>query len=344
MRRFGFIVFSTLSLGALLYALLSVIKFMAFLSILSAMAFCAYGANPGFLSFDSLPEDKQEYVVKSLASALPTADVAVLHSRIDEIYRNDGEMDGMVNAALGLWSIRFPVILKGRNSLPPYSVGYIYKPDLYVPGLLPHVHESRPSGRDLRAEGYWVRPPYFPTINPKDDLTRLVLLTRQTAPLKDRIIPRNNWGARFKMIYEDATNMEATAFMEKYDLTAVFSNQVYSVVEGCIFHVDLPVPELPEPILIKENAAMLAADKARLPFHQQRSGLIHLSPEEVSEIVYIACLLDVGAGQYAEASKRAPELLLPVEKPEFKTAIGKRVHAAVAGKIPGTNTGKQGKQ
>ena len=89
---------------------------------------------------------------------------------------------------------------------------------------------------------------------------------------------------------------------------------------------------------------MLAADKARLPFHQQRSGLIHLSPEEVSEIVYIACLLDVGAGQYAEASKRAPELLLPVEKPEFKTAIGRRVHAAVAGKIPGANTGKQGKQ
>jgi len=316
----------------------------AFFSILSAMAFCAYGANPGFLSFDSLPEDKQEYVVKSVASALPTADVAVLHSRIDEIYRNDGEMDGMVNAALGLWSIRFPVILKGRNSLPPYSVGYIYKPDLYVPGLLPHVHESRPSGRDLRAEGYWVRPPYFPTINPKDDLTRLILLTRQTAPLKDRIIPRNNWGARFKMIYEDATNMEATAFMGKYDLTAVFSNQVYSVVEGCIFHVTLPVPELPEPTLIKENAAMLAADKARVSFFQQNSGLIHLSPEEVSEIVYIACLLDVGAGQYAEARKRAPELLLPVEKPEFRTAIGRRVHAAVAGKIPGANTGKQGKQ
>jgi len=316
----------------------------AFFSILSVMAFCAYGANPGFLSFDSLPEDKQEYVVKSLASALPTADVAVLHSRIDEIYRNDGEMDGMVNAALGLWSIRFPVILKGRNSLPPYSVGYIYKPDLYVPGLLPHVHESRPSGRDLRTAGYWVRPPYFPTINPKDDLTRLVLLTRQTAPLKDRIIPRNNWGARFKMIYDDAKNMDETEFMEKYDLTAVFSNQVYRVVEGCIFHVDLSVHELPETELEKTHPEVVAADRARLPFHQQRSGLIHLSSEEVSEIVYIACLLDGGAGQYAEASKRAPELLLPVEKPEFKTAIGKRVHAAVAGKIPGNNTGKQGKQ
>ena len=316
----------------------------AFISILSTMAFCAYGANPGFLSFDSLPEDKQEYVVKSLASALPTADVAVLHSRFDEASRNDGEMDNTVKHVLNLWSIRFSVILKGRNSLPPYSVGYIYKPDLYVPGLLPHVYESRPSGRDLRAEGYWVRPPYFPTINPKDDLTRLILLTRQTAPLKDRIIPRNNWGARFKMIYEDATNMEATAFMGKYDLTAVFSNKVYSVVEGCIFHVDLPVPELPETELKKAHPEVVAADKARLPFHQQRSGLIHLSPEEVSEIVYIACLLDVGAGQYAEASKRAPELLLPVEKPEFKTAIGKRVHAAVAGKIPGTNTGKQGQQ
>ena len=89
---------------------------------------------------------------------------------------------------------------------------------------------------------------------------------------------------------------------------------------------------------------MLAADKARLPFHQQRSGLIHLSSEEVSEIVYIAYLLDGGAGQYAEARKRASELLLPIERSEFKTAIGQRVYAAVAGKIPGTNTGKQGKQ
>ena len=146
------------------------------------------------------------------------------------------------------------------------------------------------------------------------------------------------------MIYDDATNMEATVFMGKYDLAAVFSNQVYSVVEGCIFHVDLPVPELPETELMRANAAMVAAGKTRLSFFQKDSGLIHLSPEEVSEVVYIACLLDGGAGQYAEARKRAPELLLPVEKPEFKTAIGKRVHAAVAGKIPGTNTGKQGKQ
>ena len=317
----------------------------AFFSILSVMAFCAYGANPGFLSFDSLQEDKQEYVVKSVASALPTADVAVLHSRFDEIYRNDRDMDGYVSRVLGVQSIRFSVILKGRNSLPPYSVGYIYRPDLYVPGLLPFVFERSPSGRDLRAEGYWVMPPYFPTLHTTDNLTRLVLLTRQTTPLGSRLFfRRTDKGARQKMVYDDAKNMEAAAFMGKYDLTAVFSNQVYSVVEGCIFHVDLPVPELPETELMRLNAAMVAAGEARVSFFQQNSRLIHLSPEEVSEVVYIACLLDGGAGQYTEARKRAPELLLPVEKPEFKTAIGKRVHAAVAGKIPGTNTGKQGKQ
>ena len=314
----------------------------AFFSILSAMAFCAYGANPEFSSFGSLPEDKQEYVVKSLASALPTADVAVLHSRVDEGYRNDGEADKTVMHVLTLRSIRFPVILKGRNSLLPYSVGYIYLPDLYVLDK-PFVGDS-PFGPDLRAEGYSVLPPYFPTIHPRDDLTRLVLLTRRTAPYKDRLILRKNSNARTKMIYDDAMNMEATAFMGKYDLRAVFSNKVYQVVEGCIFHVTLPVPELPETELEKDLPHVVAEVKARLPFHQQRSGLIHLSPEEVSEVVYIACLLDGGAGQYTEARKRAPELLLPVEKPEFKTAIGKRVHAAVAGKIPGTNTGKQGKQ
>ena len=188
-------------------------------------------------------------------------------------------------------------------------------------------------------------PPYFPTLHTTDNLTRLVLLTRQTTPLGSRLFfRRTDKGARQKMVYDDAKNMEAAAFMGKYDLTAVFSNKVYSVVEGSIFHVDLPVPELPETELMRLNAAMGAAGEARVSFFQQNSRLIHLSPEEVSEVVYIACLLDGGAGQYTEARKRAPELLLPVEKPEFKTAIGKRVHAAVAGKIPGTNTGKQGKQ
>ena len=309
----------------------------AFLSILSTLSLCACGASAEFLSFASVSEERQAYVVESLASTLTTADVVVLHSRSDEVFRDDGEMDETVSLVLNVWPIRFPVVLKGRESILPYSVGYIYKPDWYVPGLREIRTERKPSARK---GGRGFLPPYFPTLDTTDDLMRLVFLARQTVPIKARLLQRDS-GARRQMIYDDANAMEETAFTEKYNLTAVFSNQVYSVVEGCIFHVDLPVPKLPRTALMEANAAMLAADQARLSYFQRNSNLIHLSPEEVSEIVYIAYLLDGGAERYAEASRRAPELLLPIEKPEFRTAIGRQVFAAVAGKIPESKTGGQ---
>jgi hypothetical protein len=55
---------------------------------------------------------------------------------------------------------------------------------------------------------------------------------------------------------------------------------------------------------------------------QKNSGLLSLSPLEISEIVFIACMRDGedgAGGRYAEACKRTPEILIPIETQEFKT-------------------------
>ena len=56
---------------------------------------------------------------------------------------------------------------------------------------------------------------------------------------------------------------------------------------------------------------------------------MHLSPDEASEIVYLAYLADkrYTVADYDAACKRCPKLLKPVK--EFKTEIGKRLKSAM---------------
>jgi hypothetical protein len=288
---------------------------------------CAAASGGDFSSFDDSSDDVKNYVVKTLATAVATADIVVTHSRSDELFRDDGDMEDFVQLVLHVDAMRFSTILKGRQSMPPYSVGYLYPPDRYVPGKIPMPPLTRVP---LDKNDARLLPPYFPSLSRGDNLTRLMFLTRQTTPLKDRLLQRDN-GARRQMIYNDAKEMTEAEFVAKYELESVFSNQVYSVVEGCAFHVDYPVPSLPTTKLMEMNAGMLSGDSAQNAYLQKNSGLITLSPLEVSEIVYIAYMCD-GEGdagsRYAEACKRNPEILIPMEKADFKTSAGQKLFAA----------------
>jgi hypothetical protein len=292
---------------------------------------CVVTSRGEFSSFDTSSEDVKNYVVKTLAAAVKTSDIAVTHSRSDELFRDDGDMEDFVRLVLHVDAMRFSTILKGRQSIPPYSVGYIYPPDRYVPGKVPMPPLTRVP---LDKNDARLLPPYFPSLSRVDNLTRLMFLTRKTTPLKDRLLQRDN-GARRQMIYNDAKEMTEAEFVAKYELESVFSNQVYSVVEGCVFHVDCPVPSLPTTKLMEMNAGMLSGDGARNAYLQKNSGLISLSPLEVSEIVYIAYMHDGGddaGGRCAEACKRNPEILIPIETQEFTTSIGKQLFSAVSEK------------
>lgn len=280
-----------------------------------------------FERFETASGDAQEYIIETLALAIPTADIAIIHSRYDEIFRDDGDMDDIFKLVFNLWASRFASVLKGRENVPPYSIGYVYLPERYVPGLLPLPPITRVP---MEKEDKRLRPLYFPSLDMSDDLIRLVFLAKQTVPEKRRLLQRNN-GERRQMIYDDAKSMTEIDFMDKYGLADIFSNKVYNIIEGCAFHVDYPAPLLPVTDMMKINSGMLESSKAKLSYFQKNSRLIHLAPDEVSEIVYIAYLLDgeAGADRYAEVCKQNPNILSPMTNVKFKTLIGQKLFAKV---------------
>jgi|GEM_PF-3517017 len=80
------------------------------------------------------------------------------------------------------------------------------------------------------------------------------------------------------------------------------------------------------------NSHLFEMGKVRIPDIQKLAGLIHLSHQEVSEIVYLAYLYEDkggGAAKYAEAVRQS-RILQPMPKAEFKTLIGQRLHAALS--------------
>ena len=93
-----------------------------------------------------------------------------------------------------------------------------------------------------------------------------------------------------------------------------------------MFQVDYPVPELEwiDKLQTKEEH-----DRMVDVLREQEDGIMHLSPDEASEIVYLAYLADkrYTAADYDAVCKRCPKLLKPVK--EFKTEIGKRLKAAM---------------
>lgn len=303
-------------------------KVCLFVIVSAVIMFSTVASEVTFMSFESASEDAKGYIIDALAPAISTADIAIIHSRSDELFRNDGDMDELISLVLNVWASRFAVVLRGKQSIPPYSVGYLYKPERYVPSLLPVPPLTRePLKKDTLA-----RPPYFPSLAPDDNLIRLVFLDRQPTPLKNRLfIRQSGTGDRLNLIYDDAKTMAENDFVKKYELGDIFSNKVYNVIAGCIFQVDYPVPDLPPTALMKLNAAMLASKNSLIPSFQKNSRLIHLTSDEISEIVYIACMFgDPKNGDtYTKLQERNPSILQTMAKPVFKTEIAKRLLVAI---------------
>jgi hypothetical protein len=275
------------------------------------------------ITFDTLNNRAQQYIIKSLSHAVQVSDVAVLHTRSDEWLRKDKNMDYRVRIVLGLLKFRFSAMLKGCSSISAYDILYIYAPKRQARGQ-PVIRVGRPRREEDFAS------PYFASLSPGDNLMRLVFIERQMAPLRERVLEgyRNRTGMR--EIVENALAMSEDELMDKYNLRDVFADRVYQVVEGCVFRVDYPAPEMPETEAMRMNAVNQKLSEARVPDLQKMSNLVHLSAREVSEIVFIAYMLegDEGLAQYAAISRSSP-ILLPIAEPIFKTEIGKKLFEAL---------------
>jgi hypothetical protein len=270
------------------------------------------------INFDELDSRTKNYIIEQLARALPDANIAIIHGRRDESYRSgDATLSVYHQVPLGLIRGRLVTILKGDPGLGDYEVIYFYVPERVAPG--------RPRPRTRHS----VSPPYHPAFSFFDNLTRLVLMNRETSILKERILPGYSKRTKqMKEFIEDTFSMDTEDLMDKHKLRDVFSYRVFRLIDGCMFHVEWPVPDLPETKLMSMNWDNWQLTKAQTPEVQEwsKKSLMHLSDREVSEIVFIAYMLegDEGIAKYSEAA-RSQNLLLPMTEPVFKTEIGSKL-------------------
>ena len=230
---------------------------------------------------------------------------------------------------LSLSCFRCAAKIKGLAEINPYSLIYLYRPERYVPGLLPVVQTVRiPQWRDER-----ISPPYFPSLGADDDLVRLMFVTQQTSPLRGRLRPYKD--KLFGPIYEDANKLNEDEFISKHGLEDVFAHKVYSILPGCAFMAEYDTPELPTTDLMRLNQHLLDSQKTVTTYMQRNSRLIKLSKQELSEVVYLAYIFDKEspAGGYYEACSAYSSILNPLDSNDrIVTQIGTRLLAALSQK------------
>ena len=191
---------------------------------------------------------------------------------------------------------------------------------------------------------YWLVPsPYAPhrLYHPflgSDDLLRLVVVRRQTEPIREHIADRDL--PEFSSFAKDGQNMPLPDFVKKYDLAHLFSNRVYRMVGTCAFVVDYPEPDVE--VRNPETRERVASENARIRADRKANGkaekllalTFKLSNREASEVVYIAYMFDgkEGAARYAAAAKGDP-LLEPMPRAEFKTNLGRRLYEAARAEL-----------
>ena len=274
-----------------------------------------------FTTFDELPKHKKQSIIDALSTEIRDSDILVFHLRKDEIFRENGVIDEDIAITLGFHTMRVCCFLKGAPTIEHYGVGFLYEGDRFRSRKLILCGDG-----SLSRKSPYFRPAYHPFLY-FDNLTRLAFVKRQLIPLKDCLIGGRSF---YPELCKEVETLSGEAFIQKYGLEAVFSNRVFRATDSCLFHVDYPVPDLPETESMKLNRHITDVWKKRSEeavYTTANTGLIHLSPEEISEIVYIAYRMDKKSGghkAYMEACAREPKVLLPMDekKPVFKTAIG----------------------
>lgn len=275
--------------------------------------------------FDTEDARIQAYVVKQLTHALRDSDIVILQDRRDELSREEDAVFTFVQRlTLGLQTVRFIGKVKGDIHVSPLEAFYLYANDYYK-RFSPLVENEIPN------------PCYYEPLFLGANMMTLAFMKHQPEPIKERVAIKGRF-PNLESIAEDAKKMEGKKFLTKYNLSGVFSNKVYKLVEGCIFHIDYPEPVMAENETIRMNDKMNNQTPERVKAHlaelRKSSGFIHLSSREVSEIVFIAYLLegDKGVAHYAAARKDVA-LLEPVEEMTFKTNIGKKLFEALKTEI-----------
>ena len=280
--------------------------------------------------FDGNPPECQDYVISRLVEAVKRkVTILVAHDRWDESYRwsereNGNEIPARYTRALDLRVVRHTETLKSSGGYTNAQPLYIYHLQYEAPPAFTRIPKAPP-------------PPYKPEFV-DDDCVKLFFLRQHTIPMPTRFWHGSN-DSHAETVIQDLKTLDGKQFLQKHGLSAVFSRRVFEILEAGLFRVDYPVKHaLPETDSMRLNSHLFEMGKVRIPDIQKLAGLIHLSYQEVSEIVYLAYLEEDkggGAAKYAEAVRQS-RILQPMPKAEFKTLIGQKLHAALSDPEYGT--------
>lgn len=263
------------------------------------------------LSFDTEERPIQNYVVSQLVEAVKAKDrIVIVQSKIPSSWmaapQDEPPEISIFDAHLlgfGFNSVSPVEFLKGNIVTRVNGCAFIY----------PLFHFTSTSIR--KDPHVWYRPDMT-----SDTLCRLVFVHPQQEPLKDWLFdePSTLSDPYCEQFVADAKTLSSAEFLAKYKLGQVFSNSVYEATPGCMFIVDHP---------------QCAVTDEKLNALRGMVRDIFLSPQEVSEIVYLAYLHEDakgGALKYAEAVQQS-KILQPIPaKAKFNTLIGQHLHAALS--------------
>lgn len=283
--------------------------------------------------------DSLEFIVAGLTNCMRTATIAVMQRQGNEgEHREDGFMSTAFADALGLETWRCIEILKGDVSgtgreicglyattrrarkLPPVS----FRAD-GEPGYFENDDHRFGHFKLLASEGKWGKwrynPPYDPFGPSLGSPVFLLLLTpehrldlgRVNAYRLCDLDPR---------VGSNIREMTAEDVMHALNVETSFSNRVFRLNEGAAFEIASSVLSLGE-YAAGENGEKVDVGKLR----RSVNPLLRLTPEEVSEIVFLAYSLGGDMHGYSAACARCPKILKPVST--IKTQIGKTLQEAL---------------
>lgn len=323
-----------------------------FAFVVSELLAFALDGNAAPFHFDDASSEIQEFVVAEITNCLKGAQIALMH---EPSYQADERHLPLISRALcrelGLREKYCVEVLKGDVSVGGYKRCYLYE-TARCAGTLPPLFEvfglnATPSiccyfdkgtrSNPRAGKRVWVTgrmiwkylPPYDPYQSYMDEFVHLMLLTPEPRLDMARLKP-DKWHSSEKTLTGilglGYTNMVARQALKKLKVEAAFSNRVFRMNEGCDFQVDYRLPETlgltwhglePKERHMKRLKSIQAGN----------SVLMHLSVDEVSELVYFAYLVDGDAAGYAAAVARCPKTLKPIA--EIKTTFGKRLQQAL---------------
>ena len=297
-------------------------------------------------SFSTSDEECRNEIVRLMAEYIGSSEIVLLHNRWDDFYRSDPPNWHGIRSILSLYKQWRIATLKGQSASDSDSLVLLWAPDTRKNNIV-----SITNGEDgmvleqIQHDGtvFQQRMPqnadsrYNPNFKGGENYVRMMFLQHFPVIDKSQLLLWDHRRAGKKELTkmaEDAMTLESDEFLNKYGLFEVFSNQVFRICANGIFQVDFEVADIPTatpPPPLGPSISQIedSIRKAR----EQSTDILHLSHEEVSEIVYLAYLLEGKNGTilYEEARRQNLAILLPVD--HLQTEIGKRLYDALKERI-----------